>query len=125
MISVLLEQKLCAIVEEVQAMQAQSLQAKEPISVHAQIQHIKQENQGNMNKTDQQLRAFVKQRQADPDYDKRVMHFEDLRNALCEFGIHVRRPPFLEDQSQNKYSIQMPQVILNGAKNEKVSGQGG
>jgi hypothetical protein len=54
--------------------------------------------------------------------DRRVLHFEDLRNALMEFGVVVRRPPFLEDQTQNKYTVQMPQVMMTGgqaSQNEK------
>jgi ribosomal protein L12E/L44/L45/RPP1/RPP2 len=44
MISVLMEEKLCSIITEVQAMQAQSQPAKEPSSLQAKIQYVKHEN---------------------------------------------------------------------------------
>ena len=40
-----------------------------------------------------------------PQNDKRVLQFEDLRNAMCENGVFIRRPPFLEDQTLKKFSV--------------------
>jgi hypothetical protein len=37
-----------------------------------------------------------------------VLEFEDLRNAMNEFGVQIRRPPFLEDKQMNKYTIEKP-----------------
>ena len=46
-LSVMMEQKLDEILQEVGAMHSQSQQAKEPSSVHAKIQQLKQENYHN------------------------------------------------------------------------------
>ena len=56
--------------------------------------------------TEAQLRSILnKEKQEKSQYEKRVLQFEDLRNAMTEFGVPVRRPPFLEDQFVNKYKV--------------------
>lgn len=102
-ISVIMEQKMSEIIKEVMAMNSQSILAKEPSSDHAKIQQLKQENQQF---TEQELRYFVKQQKQDVANEKRVLAFEDLRNALIEQGIQIRRPPFLEDKVAGKFTVE-------------------
>jgi hypothetical protein len=34
------------------------------------------------------------------------LEFEDLRSAMNEFGVYIRKPPFLEDKQKNKYTVE-------------------
>ena len=53
----------------------------------------------------------MKQQKQDIANEKRVLTFEDLRNALIEQGVSVRRPPFLEDKAHTKFTLDKMKIL--------------
>ena len=103
-------------------MQEQSHQTKETFSVHAIIQKLKAENSELHSKmTDSKLRSCVKQQLLESSPDRRVFHFEDLRNAMVEFGVQIHRPPFLEDGQAARYTVPMNMVGTVGNNKNQIN----
>ena len=98
-----MEHKLGQILKESQIMHQQT-QTRESSSVHAKLQQLKHEYP---DKTDQDLRQLIKKQELKENQsEERVLSFENLRNALMDFGVTIRRPPFLEDKQQSKYTAE-------------------